>query len=87
MTALWYVVGALVLLVAVASLAAAAVGGGSTPAERASEHRRPTPHRRCPACRIPAPHLPVVCLYPDCPEVKPIKMTFAEYIDISEHLK
>lgn len=84
---LWFFPVALVLLVALASLASVAVGSGSSPRDRQRQHRRPTPHRRCPTCRIPANRLPVVCGNKDCPEVRPIKMTLREYIEISDHLK
>jgi hypothetical protein len=97
---LWFFPVALVLLVAVASAASVAVGGRFTPAERLSRspyaqrrrYRRrhgsgPTPRRRCPACRTQERYIPVVCGFKDCPEVKPIKMTYAEYIEISDHLK
>jgi hypothetical protein len=85
---LWFFPVALVSLVALASLASVAVGGRFTPArDRRRHHRRPTPHRRCPACQIPAHRLPVVCGFENCPEVRPIKMTLKEYIEISDHLK
>jgi hypothetical protein len=96
----WFFPVALVSLVALASLASMAVGGRFTPAKEVrrsaySQRRRyrrrhgsgPTPRRRCPACRMQERYIPVVCGFENCPEVRPIKMTFAEYIEISDHLK
>lgn len=85
----WFVPVALVVLALVAFLAAKAAGSGTTPAQRGRRRHggRPTPYRRCQRCRLPSRSLPVVCGFPNCPEVRPIKMSFAEYIEISDHLK
>lgn len=86
----WWVFGWLGVLVALAGATAASVGDAGT---RRAQQRRyrgrhgtgPNPDRaRCGYCRK---RVPVVCHYPACPEVTPLKVTYAEYIDISDHLK